>query len=70
MEERDKLREEKQKGKRGQELNPDLPGERPISYPIHQEDLIQKTAFLFEFNLYFLNVCLENRAKLEILPSK
>ena len=67
MVERDKLREYEQKERRGRELNPDLPGERPMSYPLDHEDLIQKVAFLSGFELYF---CLETRAKLETLPSK
>ena len=53
MEERDKLREEEQKERRGQGLNPGLPGERPMSHPIDQEDLIHKIAFLSGFKLYF-----------------
>ena len=67
MEERDNLREQEQKEGTGQGLNPDLPGERPMSYPLDHEELIQKDAFLSGFKLYF---CLETRAKLETLPSK
>ena len=47
MVERDKLRGCEQKERRGGELNPDFPGERPMSYPLdHHEDLTQKIAFL------------------------
>ena len=67
MEERDKLREEEQKERRCRGLNPDLPGERPMSYPLDHKDLIQKVVFLSGFELYFF---LETRAKLETLPSK
>ena len=70
MGERNKLREEEQKGRRGQGLNPGLPGERPMSYPIDHEDLIYKVAFLSGFKLYFCHFFLETRAKLETLPSK
>ena len=66
MEERDNLREQEQKERTGWELNPDLPGERPMSYPLDHEELIQKDAFLSGFKLYF---CLETRVKLETLPS-
>ena len=45
-------------------MNPDLPGERPMSNPLDHEDLIEETAFLYGFELYF---CLETRAKLEKL---
>ena len=65
MVERDKLREYEQKERRVRELNPDLPGERPMSYPLDQEDLIQRVAFLSGFELYSY---LETRAKLETLP--
>ena len=65
MEERDNLREQEQKDRPG--IEPDLPGERPMSYPLDHEDLMLKNAFLFGFKLYF---CLETRAKLEKLPSK
>ena len=67
MVERDKLREWEQKERRARELNPDLPGERPMSFPLDHEDLIQKDAFLSGFKIYF---CLETRAKLEMLPFK
>ena len=63
MEERDKLREEEQKEGRGGELNPDLPGERPMSYPIHHVDWMQKISFLPEFNLYFCQFLLGNQSK-------
>ena len=58
---------QEQKKRTGWELNPDLQGERSMSYPLDHEKLIQKQAFLSGFNLYF---CLETRAKLERLPSK
>ena len=48
-------------------LNPGLQSERPMSYPLDHEDLIQKIAFSSGFELYF---CLETRAKLKRLPSK
>ena len=67
MVERDKLRELEQNVRRGRELNPDLPGERPMSYPLDHEDLIQKAAYFSGFELYFT---LETRAKSETLPSK
>ena len=69
MEERDNLREQEQTEGTGKELNVDLPGESPMSYPLDHKDLIQKNAFLFGFKLYF---CLESKAKanLEKLPSK
>ena len=67
MVERDKLREWEQKERRDRELNPDLPGGRPMSYPLDHEDLIQIAACLSGFELYF---CLETRAKLKTLPSK
>ena len=60
----------KQKERRGQGLNPGLPGERPMSYPIDHEDLIHKVAFLSGFKLYFCQFFLETRAKLETLPFK
>ena len=64
MEERDKQREEEQKERRGGELKPDFPGKkRPISYPIHHEDLIQKTAFLSLFKAYFCQFLLGNQNK-------
>ena len=67
MVERDKLGEYVRNKRRGRELNPDLRGERPMSYPLDHEEFIQKDAFLSGFNLYF---CLKTRAKLETLPSK
>ncbi len=67
MVERDKLTEQEQNVSRGQELNPDLSGERPMSYPLDHEDLIQEVAFLSGFELYF---SLETRAEPETLPSK
>ena len=67
MEERDNLRELEQKDGTGQGLNPDLPGERPMSHPLDHEELIQENAFLSGFKFYF---CSEIRAKLETLPSK
>ena len=51
----------------GIEPGPPRPGERPKSYPLDNEDLIQDAAFLSGFELYF---CLETRAKPETLPSK
>ena len=67
MVERDKLREWEQKERRARELNPDLPGERPMSYPLDYEVFIQRDVIVSIFKLYF---CLETRAKLETLPSK
>ena len=67
MEERDNLREWEQKKRTGRELNPGLPGERPMSHPLDHKESIQEDAFLSEFKLYF---CLETRGKLETLPSK
>ena len=46
----------------GWELNPDLPGVSPMSYPLDHE-----VAFLSGSILYFR---LETRAKFETLPSK
>ena len=39
MEESDKLREEEQKERRGQGLNPGLPGERPKSNFVKTQDI-------------------------------
>ncbi len=63
MNRRDKVRVEKQKERSGQGLNPDLPGERPMSYPIHHEDLMQNIAFLSGFKLYFCQFLLGNQSK-------
>ena len=46
MVERDKLREQDQKERRGRKLNLDLPGERPMSYPLDHKNLIQKIGML------------------------
>ena len=67
MEESDNLREQEQKDGTGQGLNPDLPGERPKSYPLDHDELIHENAFFSGFKLYF---CLETRAKLKTLLSK
>ena len=67
MEERDNLREQEQKERTGQGLIPDLPGERPMSYPLDHKELLLEDALLSGFKLYF---CLETRAKLETLPSR
>ena len=64
MEERDNLRENEQKEGIGWELNPELPGERPMSFPLDHEDLIQKDAFLSGFKLYFCQFLLGNQSKI------
>ena len=52
MEERDNLREQEQKKGTGWGLNQDFPGERPKSYPLDHEELIQEDVFLSGFKLY------------------
>ncbi len=70
MEERDKVRVEKQKKRRDRGLNLNHPGNKPMSYPIHHEDLMQNTAFCLDLSFIFVNFCLETRANLETSPSK
>ena len=63
-------RQSKRIGTKGEDrpgIEPRPPSERPMSYPLDHEELLEEYALLSGFKLYF---CLETRAKLETLSSK